>query len=200
MIIVFHSDVSNFRLVTFANPLPTPFLLVGSQLGSLNTLAYARSHPQQVAQVVLIDPVTQSIFEENNKDSMAAVEKPVNSWRQFWMKKQIPFSRLLQVTAVLGLNRIAILLGFLEVPGVNLHDNRKDLYHELDGGESQTDLNENYEILSGMRLNHFMTDPSNLGAASAELGKLYILKTHFMIIEKLYLIYYHSITTSKIYN
>ena len=105
-------------MVTFANPLPEPFLLIGSQLGALNSLAYAKSHSPQVSQVVLIDPVTQSMFEEN-KDAIQSNEKQQQgSWRQFWTKKQIPFSRFLQTTALLGLNRIAVLLGFLDVPGV----------------------------------------------------------------------------------
>ena len=146
--------------------MPTPFVLVGSQLGSLNSLAYAKSHPGQVSQVVLVDPITQSIFEDNNKDSMSTtIEKQQTSWKQFWMKKQIPFSRLLQATAFLGINRIAILLGFLDVPGVSSHDN----IHESRTNQ-EDDFNENGELLSTMRLNHFMTDPSNLGAASAELG------------------------------
>ena len=152
--------------------MPTPFVLVGSQLGSLNSLAYARSHPQQVAQVVLIDPITNSIFEENNKDSESGSDNQQISWRKFWIKKQMPFSRLLQTTALLGINRIAILLGFLDVPGVN-HDNT--------GSEESTSKeniapnihsNDDYETIAAMRLNHFMTDPSHLGAAAVELGTL----------------------------
>ena len=107
-----------YRLVTFANPLPEPFLMIGSQLGALNSLAYAKSHSPQVAQVVLIDPVTLSIFEENKESIQVNEKQQQTSWRQFWTKKQIPFSRFLQTTAFLGLNRIAILLGILDVPGV----------------------------------------------------------------------------------
>ena len=152
-------------MVTFANPLPEPFLLIGSQLGALNSLAYAKSHSPQVSQVVLIDPVTQSMFEEN-KDTMQSNEKQQQgSWRQFWTKKQIPFSRFLQTTALLGLNRIAVLLGFLDVPGV-FPTNQGDQVNS----EESLDSSENHDILTNMRLHHFMTDSNNLGAASLELG------------------------------
>jgi pimeloyl-ACP methyl ester carboxylesterase len=144
--------------------------LVGSQLGSLNTLAYAKSHPEQVSQVVLVDPITQSMFEENQDSISTTIEKQQTSWKQFWMKKHVPFSRLLQTTAFLGINRIAILLGFLDVPGVNDNDDAHEFRTDQEDDDTNTDLDENDTLLSNMRLNHFMTDPSNLGAASAELG------------------------------
>ena len=154
-----------YRLVTFANPLPEPFLLIGSQLGALNSLAYAKSHSPQVSQVVLIDPVTQSMFEEN-KDAMQSNEKQQQgSWRQFWTKKQIPFSRFLQTTALLGLNRIAVLLGILEVPGVI-----PQYKMGTETSEDSTNSLENWDVLTNMRLRHFITDYNNLGAASKELG------------------------------
>ena len=162
----------HFRLVTFANPLPTPFLLVGSQLGALNSLAYANSHSQQVAHVVLIDPITQSIFDENNKEPASKGENHKTSWKQFWTKKQIPFSRFLQTTAFLGLNRIATLLGYLEVPGALPYETANHSIEENENVKNENDLTESNLMLATMRLNHFMSDPSNLGAASLELGIL----------------------------
>ena len=162
----------HFRLVTFANPLPTPFLLVGSQLGALNSLAYANSHSQQVAHVVLIDPITQSIFEENNKETTPNNENHKTSWKHFWTKKQIPFSRFLQTTAFLGLNRMATLLGYLEVPGALPYETTNHSIEDHENMKNENDLTQNNLMLATMRLNHFMSDPSNLGAASLELGIL----------------------------
>ena len=162
--------INLFRLVTFANPLPPPFLLIGSQLGSLNSIAYSRSHPQQVAHVVLIDPVTQSIFEENSKNSKVGSDNQQVSWKHFWLKKQIPFSRLLQVTALLGINRIAILLGYMSVPGVSHDITENDANNEKEKMETNDTLEDDYKMIAKMRLNHFMTDSTNLGVAAAELG------------------------------
>ena len=140
--------------------------MIGSQLGALNSLAYAKSHSPQVAQVVLIDPVTQSIFEENKESGQATEKQQQTSWRQFWMKKQIPFSRFLQTTAFLGLNRIAILLGILDVPGVIPQNSIDEVV-----SEESLDSSRNEDVLTNMRLHHFMADPTNLGAASLELGR-----------------------------
>ena len=161
----YHVFISFFSLVTFANPLPQPFLMIGSQLGALNSLAYAKSHSQQVNQVVLIDPITQSMFEENKEAIPSNDKQQQTSWRQFWTKKLIPFSRFLQTTAFLGLNRIAVLLGILEVPGV-IPQNKMGTETSEDSSNSL----ENGDELTNMRLNHFMTDYNNLRAASKELG------------------------------
>ena len=152
--------------------MPTPFLLIGSQLGSLNSLAYSKSHPEQVAEVVLIDPLTQSMFEENNKKPVGGDDNNHISWRMFWMKKQIPLSRFLQATALLGLNRIAILLGLLDVPGAHYFNPREESMNKEPNNEGNIEDNEK---LATMRLHHFMTDPTHLGAAALELGTVPII-------------------------
>ena len=154
--------------------MPTPFLLIGSQLGSLNSLAYSKSHPEQVAQVVLIDPVTQSMFDGDKKDSEGGGDNNQLSWRKFWMKKQIPLFRFLQPTALMGLNSIAIVLGILDVPGANYPNPNGESINEKLNTEKNIEYNIDYAKLATMRLHHFMTDPSHLGAAALELGKLLI--------------------------
>ena len=89
-----------------------------------------------------------------------------------WTKKQIPFSRFLQTTAFLGLNRIATLLGYLEVPGALSYETANHSIEENENIKNENDLTESNLMLATMRLNHFMSDPSNLGAASLELGIL----------------------------
>ena len=149
--------------------MPAPFLLIGSQLGALNSLAYSKSHPEQVAEVILIDPVTQLMFEENNKNSVGGDDNTQISWRTFWMKKQIPLFQFLQATALMGLNRIAILLGLLDVPGAHYSNPSEESIND----ESNTEGNiDGHERLATMRLHHFMTDPTHLGAAALELLSL----------------------------
>ena len=153
-----------FRLVTIVNPLPTPFLLVGSQLGSLNSLAYLQSFPEQVAQIVLIDPISKSMFEDD-MDKDVKENRPI-SWRKFWINKQIPLFRFLQISAMMGLNRIAILLGLLDIPGAFPSHGGEE---EGSSSDTETSIGEP-ENVAGMRLRHFMSNPSHLGAAALELG------------------------------
>ena len=151
-------------MVTIVNPLPTPFLLVGSQIGALNSLAYSQSFPEQVAQIVLIDPISKSMFEHDvDKDSKE--NRPI-SWRKFWTTKQIPLFRFLQLSAMMGLNRIAILLGLLDIPGAfPSHGEEEGARND----DTETNIGE-LENVAGMRLQHFMSNPSHLGAAALELG------------------------------
>merc|ERR1712013_105370 len=81
------------RLVTFSYPQERPFLLVGSELGGLVARMYAHLHPQDVSHVVMIDPISESLFDDvSNKND---VEKTENPWISYWFGHLLLSFRLL---------------------------------------------------------------------------------------------------------
>ncbi|KAI2654960.1 hypothetical protein H4Q32_017259 [Labeo rohita] len=58
------------RLVKAAD-IATPFILIGSELGTLNGRFYSHIHDTQVSDLVLIDPIPEDVFEEEK-------------WQQYW--------------------------------------------------------------------------------------------------------------------
>ena len=129
------------RLITFANPQQGKLVLIGSQLGAANMLAYAHSFPEQVGQLILLDPVHSSLFED------------AEGWKSFMKDSLAPLQRLFQATAAVGINRIGLLLGLVNVP--------------LQYNEQNEDLRNAY-----IRIQHFLTDPKHLGAVAAEIENL----------------------------
>ena len=102
------------RLVTFSYPQERPFLLVGSELGGLVARMYAHLHPQDVSHVVMIDPISESLFDDvSNKND---VEKTENPWISYWFGHLLLSFRLLQVSAMVGLSRVGLLTGLLTPP------------------------------------------------------------------------------------
>ena len=94
--------------------------MVGSELGAVNGLIYALTFPSQVAHVFLIDPVTAQHFEDDlgSPSQTVTTGSSENSWSHYWRTAQLPSLKFLHFSALLGLNRIAILAGFLKPPVV----------------------------------------------------------------------------------
>jgi len=102
------------RLVTFSFPQERPFVLVGSELGGLVARMYTHLHPQDVTHVVMIDPISESLFDDvNNKND---VEKTENPWISYWFGHLLLSFRLLQVSAMVGLSRLGLLTGLMTSP------------------------------------------------------------------------------------
>ncbi|XP_062255597.1 uncharacterized protein si:dkey-122a22.2 [Platichthys flesus] len=88
-----------------------PFILVGSELGALNGRFYSHIHDVQVSDLVLIDPIPEDIFEEDQ-------------WKQYWYGKLLPSFQTRQFSAATGLSRILLILGAIEptVGGKNVSE------------------------------------------------------------------------------
>nr|XP_046255593.1 uncharacterized protein si:dkey-122a22.2 [Scatophagus argus] len=82
-----------------------PFILVGSELGALNSRFYSHIHDVQVSDLVLIDPIPEDIFEEDQ-------------WKEYWYGKLLSSLQAKQFSAATGLSRLLIILGAIE-PTVN---------------------------------------------------------------------------------
>uniref|UniRef100_A0A0K2TPP4 AB hydrolase-1 domain-containing protein n=2 Tax=Lepeophtheirus salmonis TaxID=72036 RepID=A0A0K2TPP4_LEPSM len=92
------------RLITYSFPQKQPFILVGAEVGAINMLMYSKIHNEQVSGLVLINPMTNSMFDTIGKD---------NSWQEFRDSTIIPWIRMLKLGALAGLNRLAVLSGIL---------------------------------------------------------------------------------------
>ncbi|CDQ68514.1 unnamed protein product [Oncorhynchus mykiss] len=88
------------RLIGLAG-LATPLILVGSELGTLNARFYSHIHDAQVSDLVLIDPIPEDIFEEDQ-------------WQKYWYSQRVPSLQAMQFSAATGISRILIILGLLK--------------------------------------------------------------------------------------
>ncbi|KAJ8394673.1 hypothetical protein AAFF_G00044760 [Aldrovandia affinis] len=88
------------RLIKSAE-IATPLILAGSELGALNGRFYSHIHDSEVSDLVLIDPIPEDLFEEEQ-------------WRQYWYTNLVPSLQVMQLSAATGLNRMFIILGLIE--------------------------------------------------------------------------------------
>lgn len=103
--------VDDLHRLLQAVEIATPFILVGSELGALNARFYSHIHDVQVSDLVLIDPIPEDIFEENQ-------------WKEYWYGKLLPSLQARQFSAATGLSRMLIILGAIEptVRGPNVSE------------------------------------------------------------------------------
>ncbi|XP_030225982.1 uncharacterized protein si:dkey-122a22.2 [Gadus morhua] len=78
-----------------------PYILVGSELGTLNARFYSHIHDAFVSDLVLIDPIPEDVFEEDQ-------------WKEYWYGKLLPSLQARQFSAATGLSRMLIILGVME--------------------------------------------------------------------------------------
>ena len=103
------------RLVTFAYPQERPFVLVGSELGALVARMYAHLHTKDVAHLVMIDPLSESLFEDvSNKEEEEKTESP---WPGYLSSSVLVNLRVLQVAAMTGLARLGLVTGLMRTDG-----------------------------------------------------------------------------------
>jgi len=102
------------RLVTFSYPQQKPFILVGSELGALVARMYSHLHTNDVAHLVMIDPLSETLFDDvSNKNDL---EKTENPWLSYMFGAVLMNLRLLQVAAMTGLARLGLLTGLMKTP------------------------------------------------------------------------------------
>ncbi|XP_022059918.1 uncharacterized protein si:dkey-122a22.2 [Acanthochromis polyacanthus] len=99
-----------YRLLEAAG-IAKPFILVGSELGALNGRFYSHIHDVQVSDLVLIDPIPEDVFEEDQ-------------WKEYWYGKLLPSLQARQFSAATGLSRMLIILGAIEptIKGQNVSE------------------------------------------------------------------------------
>ncbi|XP_061410288.1 uncharacterized protein LOC133344240 [Lethenteron reissneri] len=90
------------RLVLEAK-LARPLVLVGAQLGALNARFYSHIYDSEVSDLVLIDPLTEELFQED-------------PWLQYWNGQLVPSLQMLHLSAAMGLNRLGLITGLMQQP------------------------------------------------------------------------------------
>ncbi|XP_012728320.2 uncharacterized protein si:dkey-122a22.2 [Fundulus heteroclitus] len=103
--------VDDLHRLLQAAGIAAPFILVGSELGALNGRFYSHIHDVQVSDLVLIDPIPEDIFQEEQ-------------WKEYWYGKLLPSLQARQFSAATGLSRLLIILGAIEptLKGENLSE------------------------------------------------------------------------------
>jgi len=91
-------------LITYSSQQPRPLLLVGAELGALVTQFYTQLYEFDVADIVLINPIVHQLFD---------IER--NIWSEFWLHLVSRFQAM-QLSAAVGLARLALLIGALDYP------------------------------------------------------------------------------------
>lgn len=89
-----------------------PFILVGSELGTFNGRFFSHIHDVQVSDLVLIDPIPEDVFEEDQ-------------WKEYWYGKLLPSLQARQFSAATGLSRMLLIMGLIEptIKGENVSEN-----------------------------------------------------------------------------
>ncbi|XP_057690197.1 uncharacterized protein si:dkey-122a22.2 [Corythoichthys intestinalis] len=93
--------VDDLHRLLLAAGIAMPFILVGSEIGTLNGRFYSHIHDVQVTDLVLIDPIPEDIFKEEQ-------------WKEYWYGKLLPSLQAKQFSAASGLSRLLIILGAIE--------------------------------------------------------------------------------------
>ncbi|KAF7660271.1 hypothetical protein LDENG_00285100 [Lucifuga dentata] len=93
--------VDDLHRLLQAAAIANPFILVGSELGALNSRFYSHIHDVQVSDLVLIDPIPEDIFEDNQ-------------WKEYWYAKLLPSLQAKQFSAATGLSRMLIIVGVIK--------------------------------------------------------------------------------------
>uniref|UniRef100_A0A9J7XAX5 Si:dkey-122a22.2 n=1 Tax=Cyprinus carpio carpio TaxID=630221 RepID=A0A9J7XAX5_CYPCA len=94
-----YESVDDLHRLVKAADIAKPFILIGSELGTLNNRFYSHIHDSQVSDLVLIDPIPEDVFEEEK-------------WQQY--SYLVPSLQMMQFSAAVGLSRLLIILGVLK--------------------------------------------------------------------------------------
>ena len=92
------------RLFAASSDQAKPFVLVGAGLGAVNLKFYTQMFEDNVASLILVNPLVEGMFSEPN-----------HKWTQMWHSQLISFQTL-QFLAAVGVTRIALILGLMQLP------------------------------------------------------------------------------------
>jgi len=93
------------RLFTGSSSQSKPFILVGAELGAVNARFYAQLFEEDVAGLVLINPLIEGLF--------TGREDP---WTNAWLKSHISSYQVLQFCAAVGISRVGFIFGLMKTP------------------------------------------------------------------------------------
>ena len=126
------------RLISLAHPQPRPLILVGAELGALVTRVYTQLHSQDVTHLVMIDPLSETVFD----DVISVDGREESAWLEHWYHTTQSW-RLLQLAAMTGLTRLALVTGLMNTGD---QDNVRLKHHLCDPWHLQAVLDEHRSL------------------------------------------------------
>lgn len=90
------------RLFTLSSDQPKPFILVGAELGAVNARFYTQMFENDVASLVLINPLVEGMFGDE--------------WTKLWYERYASSQQVLQFSAATGITRLALIFGLMKAP------------------------------------------------------------------------------------
>lgn len=93
------------RLFTASSGQQKPFILVGSEIGAANARFYAQLFEEQVAGLILINPLIEDMFFGG-----------MYPWTGMWLRNHISGLQALQFSAAIGISRLAFIFGLMKTP------------------------------------------------------------------------------------
>lgn len=90
------------RLFTLSSDQPRPFILVGAELGAVNARFYTQMFENDVASLVLINPLVEGMFSDE--------------WTKLWYERYVSSQQVLQFSAASGFTRMALIFGLMKPP------------------------------------------------------------------------------------
>ena len=89
-------------------------MLVLAELGGLVARLYTHLHKEDVAHLVMMDPISETLFKDVS--NLNDAERTENPWLGYWFGSVLPYLRLLQVAAMTGLARIGLIFNIMDLP------------------------------------------------------------------------------------
>ncbi|KAK2153006.1 hypothetical protein LSH36_311g03056 [Paralvinella palmiformis] len=93
------------RLITYSSQQEKPFIFVGVELGAMIGRFYAQVYESEISDLVLIDPLVEDLFEQDQ-----------GVWVDLWFGHLLPYFQAHQLSAALGVTRLALLLKLMVPP------------------------------------------------------------------------------------
>lgn len=78
----------------------------------MNCLIFVPTH-SDVYGLLLFDPAVESLFDKLNQQSQVGEGGEETPWRQFWYHDALPHLQSVRLSAMLGYNRVALMLGLM---------------------------------------------------------------------------------------
>lgn len=93
------------RLFMGSSSQPKPFILVGAELGAVNTRFYTQLFEDHVTGLILINPLVEGMFNDHK-----------DPWTNVWLSTHISSYQILQLCAAIGMSRLGFIFGLMKSP------------------------------------------------------------------------------------
>lgn len=144
------------RLLNYASNQPKPLLLVSSDYSTVVSRFYALLYEQDVAGLLLINPMAEALFTSGS-----------TSWPAYWYRHVVPQVHAIYLSGLLGFNRLGIMLGLIKP--VESPDIERTLPNEIT-------LRKKHFLCQPKHLSSVVDEYRNVATSMDQLRTLYSVK------------------------